>query len=82
MRFWCPTELESPSGSFKFDLPPTDKTFNYANSVGLCYEAAEVRRCIQAGLKESPKVSLEESLVIAEIMESIRTQVGVVYPQD
>lgn len=82
MRFWCPTELETPSGIHKFDLPPTDKEFNYANSVGLCYEAAEVRRCIQAGLTESPGMSWEESLVVAEIMEGIRKQVGVIYPQD
>ena len=35
-----------------------------------------------AGLLESPKMSLDETLVLAEIMEAIRTQVGVVYPQD
>jgi dihydrodiol dehydrogenase / D-xylose 1-dehydrogenase (NADP) len=82
MRFWCPTELEIPSGVLKFDLPTTEKEFNYANSVGLCYEADEVRRCIQAGLTESEGMSLDETLVVAEIMEEIRKQLGVVYPQD
>lgn len=35
-----------------------------------------------AGLLESPLITLDETLVIAEIMETIRKQVGVVYPQD
>jgi len=84
MRFWCPTELVTPTtnGVQQFELPQTEKTFNYANSVGLSYQAQEVRRCIQAGLLESPLMTLDESLVVAEIMESIRKQVGVVYPQD
>ncbi|CAG7836531.1 unnamed protein product [Allacma fusca] len=81
-RFWCPTELITPNGVEKFDLPPSDKTFNYANSVGLSYEAQEVRRCLTSGLLESPLINLDETLVIAEMMESIRKQVGVVYPQD
>ena len=34
------------------------------------------------GLLESPLITLDETLVIAEIMETIRKQVGVVYPQD
>jgi dihydrodiol dehydrogenase / D-xylose 1-dehydrogenase (NADP) len=83
MRFWCPTGLELPSGE-KLDFPllPTQKEFNYANSVGLAYEAEEVRRCLKEGLTESPGLSLDESLSIARVMESIRKQVGVNYPQD
>lgn len=34
------------------------------------------------GSTESKVVSHAESLLIAEILESIRKQVGVVYPQD
>jgi len=82
MRFWCPTELETPSGIEKFELPSSDKTFNYSNSVGLCYEADEVRKCMQAGRIESSLMTLDESLAMAGIMEDIRKQVGVVYPQD
>ncbi len=55
---------------------------HYGNSQGLAYEAEEVRRCLSQGLLESPLMSLDESLTMAEIMESIRKQVGVVYPQD
>lgn len=55
---------------------------HYGNSQGLAYEAEEVRRCLSQGLLESPLMSLDESITMAEIMESIRKQVGAVYPQD
>lgn len=35
-----------------------------------------------AGSIESPVVSHEKSLIIAEVLESIRKQIGVVYEQD
>jgi len=83
MRFWCPTELETVSkGKLTFELPKTERSFNYANSVGLLYEGDEVRKCLKEGLTESPLMPLDETVVIAEIMEDIRKQVGVVYPQD
>lgn len=34
------------------------------------------------GLKESPKLPLRESILIADIMEAARTQLGVFYEQD
>lgn len=79
---WCPEHLEGPSGNFEALLPKTGEKFNYDNSQGLMYEAMEVRRCLKEGLLESPGVSHAESLTIATIMEAVRTQVGVVYPQD
>jgi len=81
-RFWCPTELVTPNGIETFDLPKTDRKFNYANSVGLSYEAEEVRKCLKQGLLESPLMTLDETVTISEIMESIRKQTGVEYPQD
>ncbi|CAD6226814.1 GSCOCG00005926001-RA-CDS [Cotesia congregata] len=80
--FWCPVTAELPSGKIKFDLPKAPHEFNFVNSAGLRYEAAEVRACLQAGLKESPKVSHAESLMIAELEDELRRQIGVVYPQD
>lgn len=79
---WCPESLESPSGKFEELLPMNGQSFNFGNSQGMMYEAAEVRRCLKEGLLESPLVSLDESLLMAEIMEDIRKQVGVVYDQD
>jgi len=80
--FWCSTKLETPAGVQEFKLPEVPKKFNFGNSVGLAYQCNEVRRCIQSGLTESPVVSHNETLIIAEIMESVRKQIGVVYPQD
>ncbi|CAL8142793.1 unnamed protein product [Orchesella dallaii] len=80
--FWCPTTLVTPAGTEEFELPKLKKSVHYGNSEGLAYEAEEVRRCINEGLLESPLMPLDESLLIAEIMESIRKQLGVVYPQD
>ena len=64
------------------ELPDTKLPFNFSNSAQLVYEAQHVRECLAAGLTESPKVTLDETLLVAEIMESIRKQVGVTYPQD
>jgi len=79
---WCPESLESPSGKFESLLPVSDRSFNFGNSQGMMYEAAEVRRCLKEGLLESPLVSLDETLLMAELMEDIRKQIGVVYEQD
>jgi len=81
--FWCPTEIEEVGGKVhSFPLPPEKIPCNFDNSVGLHYQCHEVRKCILKGAIESPVVSHDKTLIIAEIMESVRKQVGVVYPQD
>jgi len=81
--FWCSDKLQVASGeTLQFPLPVPKIAMNFDNSTGLSYQCHEVRRCIQNGLTESPIVSHQESLIIAEIMESVRKQIGVVYPQD
>ncbi len=39
------------------------------------FEAEHVRECLEKGLRESPVVPLEESLLAAEVMEDMRKQV-------
>lgn len=46
----------------------------------LYFEAAEVARCIAAGLRESPLRRLADSIVTLEAMDEIRRQVGIVFP--
>ncbi len=48
----------------------------------LNYEAKEVMRCLREGLKESPHMQLDESVMIMEIMDEIRKPWGLVYPND
>ena len=49
---------------------------------GLVHEAEEVMRCLKEGLKESPFMSLEESLQIMRIMDQIRAPWELKYPND
>lgn len=47
---------------------------------GLRFEAAEVGRCLRAGLTESPILPLEETVSIMETLDEVRRQIGLVYP--
>ncbi|XP_056334232.1 dihydrodiol dehydrogenase, tandem duplicate 1 [Danio aesculapii] len=78
----CPTTLEVNGQKSEFPLPDPHLPLNFPNSTGLRYEAEEVRRCMQKGLKESIRMSLADSELVMEIMDEARRQVGVVYEQD
>ena len=80
--FYCSDELIMPEKTNNFPLPKARYEFNYLNSSGLRYEIEHVRECLNKNLKESPVINHEESLMVAEILEDIRKQVGVVYDQD
>ncbi|KAJ8665170.1 hypothetical protein QAD02_006832 [Eretmocerus hayati] len=80
--FWCPPIIILPSGVKEVPLPPPKHKINFTNSTGLGYEAAEVHDCLKKGLKESPKVTHAHSLLIAEIEDELRRQIGVVYDAD
>jgi predicted dehydrogenase len=47
---------------------------------GLRYQAAEVARCLRAGLLESDVMPLDETVAIMETMDEVRRQIGLVYP--
>jgi predicted dehydrogenase len=47
---------------------------------GLRGQAAEVARCLRAGLTESPLLPLEETYTIMQAMDEIRRQIGLSYP--
>jgi predicted dehydrogenase len=47
---------------------------------GFQYQAAEVARRIAAGEKESPVITLDNSLEVMRTLDEIRRQAGVVYP--
>lgn len=49
---------------------------------GYNYEAVEVGRCLRAGLKESPVMPLSETVTLMRIMDELRRQWGLVYPQE
>ncbi len=49
---------------------------------GYEYEFREAIRCIQEGKTEADSISLAESVAMMEIMDSLRKDWGVVYPQE
>jgi predicted dehydrogenase len=49
---------------------------------GLRFQVEEVQRCLEAGARESSVVPLAESIQLAETMDDIRRQIGVVYACD
>jgi len=57
----------------RFDTPPEGR--------GMQHEAAEVGRCLRAGLSESPLLPLSETLSIMQTMDDIRAQIGLDYAQ-
>jgi len=70
----CPDHIvvRGPAGEERIDA-------NYAGD-GLRFEIAEVHRCLDRGLVESPGMPLDETVSIMETLDTIRAQVGVRYP--
>ena len=48
---------------------------------GMYWEADEVARCLRDGKLESEGLPWEESIVIMEVMDEVRRQGGLMYPQ-
>ncbi len=49
---------------------------------GMQYQALEVERCVRDGRLESAIMPLDESVSIMETMDTVRDQIGVVYPSE
>ncbi len=49
---------------------------------GYEYQAREVMRCVRAGEPESPEMPLDESVVIMQTMDRLRSQWGLKYPME
>lgn len=57
------------------------ETFEPAGS-GYTYQLREVTRCIQQGLGESPTMPLADTLRTLELLDGVRTQLGLRYAND
>ncbi|CAH2319086.1 trans-1,2-dihydrobenzene-1,2-diol dehydrogenase [Pelobates cultripes] len=79
---WCPTSIIVNGKETKYSLPPSTKAMHFTNSTGLSYEAEHVRQCLLKGLKQSPLMTWADSELLASIIEDVRTQLGVTFPQD
>ena len=47
---------------------------------GFQYQAAEVARCVNAGLTQSETMPWDDTIAVMEIMDRVRSQLGVRYP--
>jgi hypothetical protein len=48
---------------------------------GMYWEADEAARCIRDGKLQSSEIDWEESILIMEVMDEVRKQNGLVYPE-
>jgi Predicted dehydrogenases and related proteins len=47
---------------------------------GFQYEAAEVARCLEAGVTQSPAMTWQDTIEVMDVMDQVRAQTGVTYP--
>ncbi|KAJ8736202.1 hypothetical protein PYW08_006858 [Mythimna loreyi] len=81
--FHFPDKVTAVDGTLKtFPLHTSRLPYNFGNCAGLVYQTFEVARCIRAGLIESPRMSHKDSLVLAKLMDTVRSQLGVHYDVD
>ena len=75
--WWHPSELTVQLEG----APPEKLTFKNEGN-GFNYEAAEVARCIRAGMSESAIMPLDETLAIMDTLDRIRAIWGLRYPDE
>lgn len=75
---WSPSKVIINGEEKEYVLPPPSIPLNFITSTGMRYEAAEVRRCLLQGLTESRVMPLEESELLAGIMDEILQQLAAV----
>lgn len=80
LQFYRPGVLRLRT--FGEGTPKDGGTVDWDSTVpgGFQYEAAEVARCLEAGLTESPDMTWQDTIEVMQIMDDIRAQIGVIYP--
>jgi len=77
--FWHPTKAtvawKDTSTSDTIEIPLV-----HGIGEGFYYECEEVMRCLDAGLKESPVMTLDDSIRVMEQMDAVRADIGLKYP--
>ncbi|ODM95224.1 Trans-1,2-dihydrobenzene-1,2-diol dehydrogenase [Orchesella cincta] len=72
----------APPQVFEYPVPVGAKPINFWNTTGLSYQCHEVRKCLIQGKVQSDVMPHSETLRLSQILEEIRKQIGVKYPQD
>ena len=61
---------------------PAETFEPHPTSRGMHFQALEVERCLREGLTESPRLTLDDSIAVMEVLDELRRQVGCVLPED
>ncbi|RFU60224.1 Gfo/Idh/MocA family protein [Bacillus sp. V59.32b] len=90
-----PSEIQGEDGNIRIDRISTQEKVEIHRrdgsieditvkqvSNGMHYEAKEFADLIQAGKTESDKNTFSNSMIVMEILDEVRKQIGVVYPGD
>jgi predicted dehydrogenase len=74
--WWCPKAVVLHKGgqAERFEFP--------FEGGGFQFEAAHVADCLRQGLKESPLITLDQSLGVMKTLDTLRDQFGVKYPME
>jgi predicted dehydrogenase len=79
--FWHPTKAavawKDTSTTDTIEIPLV-----HGVGEGFYYECEEVMRCLDAGLKESPLMTLDDSIRVIEQLDTVRAEIGLKYPVD
>lgn len=77
--FWHPTKAVVTFDDHRESIIIED-AYDTEGRTGFGYEAQHVIDCIREGLTESPHMTWEDSIDVMEIIDTIREQIGLVYP--
>ena len=81
-RLQLPRYLFNPDYYERTTAAGTEQIAVPKTGIGYHYEAAEVMRCLRAGLTESPLLPHADTVGVLELLDEARRQVGVEYPGD
>ncbi len=75
--WWCPTSL-----TLYVDGKEPETITTTHEGRGFQFEAQETAQCLRSGLKESPVVTLDETLSVMKTLDAVRSQIGLKYPME
>ncbi|MBO9573865.1 MAG: Gfo/Idh/MocA family oxidoreductase [Chitinophagaceae bacterium] len=86
-RIKLTTRFYAPESTIEFYPGRTDTLQKIpfekdSEGFGYQYEIRHVNECLLKGLKESPVISLNETLQRTQLLDAIRKKAGIVYPED
>ena len=77
-----PSRFHNPDHYIRQTASGAERVEIASTGTGYQHEAAEVMRCVRAGLTESPLFPHDDTIAVLELLDVVRDQIGVGYPGD